>query len=729
MNLVFSYLINRRLGEQSKKIFEGIARGRKRALENWFDDRWTELQLAADSIDIYLEKGESDYKKLTEIIKEKKKQFKDFSEIFFIDKSGNVCISSYEEQVGKVLKDFPSYIKGMEGKKLMYGPYIDEDTLKIGECNSRFFDEVTLMFSLPFYNKITKENLVLCGRIPNDVMSDVIQEEDTHIYKESGDNYLFMIKSNRNIPVGTAISRSRFEDNTFTLGDNLKDGIRTKKWGVVQVKRYTEFELIFKDPATGELHQGVKNIINKGESLEVWPGYTEYRHILVGGKGVVINPPHCEEVWGMLCEGDIEEIYKFRSINLKFTAQIGLVSGAIYALNYLSSNLLSGSARFSLVFLSWVINLLVIIVLINKMIVNPLNKTVTILQDIAEGEGDLTKRVDKLSNDEIGELSRWFNKFLNNQMTVVKRIGGNSRDSRESILYLSKLMDEFEKGAEFMEENITKVLADSQTNNSVFQSTEERLKIISESGKHVSKIVQTINENTQKTNKSVIDNNNATKEVLVTMEVLEKAMKNTMDSINILQKYSTEIYKVVNVIETISRQTQLLALNATIESAHAGESGKGFAVVAKQVSKLANESREATVSITSLINNVQSETETTIKNINGVAGKVDKVSSIVNYSIESFDKIQSEIVDMAKNVDDISELINNQSSQLDVIAQTTEELASQVDEDTIKNQGRSEKTLALIQSSLRKMQQVNYASKLLLHSSENLNDIVKDFKL
>jgi hypothetical protein len=62
-------------------------------------------------------------------------------------------------------------------------------------------------------------------------MSDVIQEEDTHVYKESGDNYLFMIKSNRGIAQGTAISRSRFEDDTFTLGDNLKSGIKTKKLG------------------------------------------------------------------------------------------------------------------------------------------------------------------------------------------------------------------------------------------------------------------------------------------------------------------------------------------------------------------------------------------------------------------------------------------------------------------------------------------------------------------
>ncbi len=120
----------------------------------------------------------------------------------------------------------------------MHGPYVDSDTLAVGNCHSDFFDEVTLMFALPVHNEITGRDSVLCGRIPNDVMSDVIQEEDTHVYKESGDNYLFMVKNNRGIATGTAISRSRFEDNAYTNGENLKDGIKTKKMGgTVQIKK------------------------------------------------------------------------------------------------------------------------------------------------------------------------------------------------------------------------------------------------------------------------------------------------------------------------------------------------------------------------------------------------------------------------------------------------------------------------------------------------------------
>lgn len=186
------------------------------------------------------------------------------------------------------MSDLPNLKTGLEGKPLMYGPYIDKRTLDTDISNKKFVDDVTLMFSCPCRNH-NGEIRVLCCRVLNDDMSNVIQDEDTHIYKDSGDNYLFMVKSNRGIKPGTAISRSRFEDNTFTLGENLKDGIRTKSWGNVRIKEHTEFEILFNDPATNTLHKGVDNTIKNGQNLDCWPGYSDYRHIMVGGKGTLIK--------------------------------------------------------------------------------------------------------------------------------------------------------------------------------------------------------------------------------------------------------------------------------------------------------------------------------------------------------------------------------------------------------------------------------------------------------
>ncbi|WP_309119045.1 hypothetical protein [Paenibacillus sp.] len=115
---------------------------------------------------------------------------------------------------------------------------------------------------------------------------------------------------------------------------NLKDGVRTD-YGIVSVKRHTELELRFTDPATNELHPGVANTIAKGHNLMVeFPAYSDYRHIPVIGKGVTFQLPHCPDVWGMMCEGDLEEVYRIRGLswNVK-RMQVWFVFGLVL-LNY-----------------------------------------------------------------------------------------------------------------------------------------------------------------------------------------------------------------------------------------------------------------------------------------------------------------------------------------------------------------------------------------------------------
>ena len=109
-----------------------------------------------------------------------------------------------ENVIGLDMSDLPNLKAGLEGRPLMYGPYIDKRTLHTDISNKKFADDVTLMFSSTCKNH-SNQIRILCCRTLNDDMSNVIQDEDTHIYKDSGDNYLFMVKSNRGIKPGTAI--------------------------------------------------------------------------------------------------------------------------------------------------------------------------------------------------------------------------------------------------------------------------------------------------------------------------------------------------------------------------------------------------------------------------------------------------------------------------------------------------------------------------------------------
>ena len=609
----------------------------------------------------------------------------------------------------------------------MYGPYIDEKTLEIDIREKSFVDEVTLMFSCVCKNH-HGESRILCCRTLNDDMSNVIQDEDTHIYKDSGDNYLFMVKSNRGIEPGTAISRSRFEDNTFTLGENLKDGLNTKQWGKVKIEKHTEFEIIFKDPATNELHQGVANTIKNGENLDCWPGYPDYRHIMVGGKGTIITPPNCDEVWGMMCEGDIDEIYDFKGVNFKIPGYISLISAILLFGTEVLRSIIPDMGILAVV-LEWLIISILSVVICNKYIKSPLNKTLNILQEIAEGEGNLTKRVDKLSNDEIGELSRWFNKFINSQMTILGRVKKSVKTTKNSVGIVSKITNEVKDGMFKIEDTVVNLLENSKEQNSVFQNTRDKFYDITASIQEMDSLILDISSIVQETNDTSIKANESSTGVLNNMKELETVIKKTVLAIENLKKNSQEITNVMNLISDISEQTQLLALNATIEAARAGEEGRGFSIVASEISKLATESQQATKSIDNIINSIQEQTQCAFQYAEDINSKVDVSMKNVSESIESFIKVNEDINMISKSMSTIAQITSTQSSDVSDVMNNVSIMADKVNEATENSSNKSEESLNVVKNILLEIKQLNNATNALEYSSENMDEMISSFKL
>ena len=714
------YANNRYMKSQSEQIFEGISNGRKKALEDWFKNCWLQMEVMKKAI----LSSQGTEESIQELIDEAKHNSNTMIEIFLVNENATVITSTFQSHIGNSLKGFPNIEKALNNENYMYGPYCDDKTLDLDLSGKPFYDEVTLLFSTPV--EINGQMRILCARVLGDDMSNVIQDEDTHIYKDSGDNYLFMIKNNRGIPQGMAISRSRFEDQTFTLGDNLKDGIKTKHWGDVKIKKHTELEVMFTDPATEKLHQGVQNTIDHHENLDCWPGYPDYRHIMVGGKGTTIVPPYSDEVWGMMCEGDIDEIYHYTHLSRRIPLYMGGLALTSIAIQYLFRHF------YNVKYLSEIFvvlyTMLATYFIMRKTIMKPLNHVTKVLWDIAEGEGDLSNRVNVSSTNEIGQLIRWFNKFISNQMNMIKMVKDSLKASKRTVHTVSSSNAKIQKSMDTIESTVKTLSQNSLEQNRLFQKAQTEVKKIADSfekNKELNELVDKMKEKTATTTVLAHNADQVQAESEIANRELEQAMQKAVHSIASLETESSEITNIITTINGISSQTSLLALNASIEAARVGEAGKGFAVVAGEIKKLSEGTNEATGIIANLIHNIQKEINYTNESIVAIE---EKVKNSIENSSESV-KAVGLVMDISKTITYILDMMTEQAGLIDEVRKNILDMAKQNEENTSVGEKSSQEALELVFYINKQTDKLSKVIESLEYSTANLDGIVESFKV
>lgn len=319
-----------------------------------------------------------------------------------------------------------------------------------------------------------------------------------------------------------------------------------------------------------------------------------------------------------------------------------------------------------LVALSLIIILVVMLYLLSRSILLPLRKTLYAMKDLADGEGDLTKRLDERGNDEISLFAHEFNQFLNKMQKVVEGVGVTTDSlvvTTNALAHRSGRISSLTDGQKNLTDRAMGLLSQmvssvEEMERSALDAADAAVNAESQSGEA----------------KKVIEG------AISMVRKLAADMAETMTTIGALKTDTQNIGSVVDVIQSIAEQTNLLALNAAIEAARAGEQGRGFAVVADEVRTLASRTQESTEEINRMIEALQQGALKAVK-------VIDESVKQTNSSLEQSQRAGEALGAITVSVDsirllnaDISSVASQQSAVASEFNESLENISLSADE-------------------------------------------------
>jgi methyl-accepting chemotaxis protein len=300
--------------------------------------------------------------------------------------------------------------------------------------------------------------------------------------------------------------------------------------------------------------------------------------------------------------------------------------------------------------------------LVQYKVVLPLRSLALRMQDIAEGDGDLTRRVEVHGRNEIDEVGIWFNVFIGRVEEIVRRVAEHASTLGSAATQLAATAHETADQASKQQQQAERITTAMAEMSSAVQEISQTTQSAAEDARKAEETAQTGGHTVQTTVQTIGD--------------LLIANQETSSRIEELGRSSDAIGRIINVINEIAGQTNLLALNASIEAARAGEHGRGFAVVAGEVRRLAERTSSATKEIDITVHAIQEGTKVAVEAMRSSMSHVQSGADSARSAGEALTSIIHGSESVQKMVTQIAAAATEQSYSTQSVSENVNEIAS-----------------------------------------------------